>query len=163
MLVDVHAHLTYEKFDEDVDEVINKFKGIIITNGTFVEDNRKVLKLSKKYSNVKPALGIYPGHIIEMSDDELKKELKFIEENKPIAIGEVGLDGTYENMLHYAHNLKNPITMLHMLGVILPILGLVIFPLIGAFMSGSIKWYHLFILYNILFHAGVKLDFMNLY
>ncbi|MBS3172249.1 hypothetical protein J4438_01545 [Candidatus Woesearchaeota archaeon] len=60
------------------------------------------------------------------------------------------LDGTYENMLHYAHNLKNPITMLHMLGVILPILGLVIFPLIGAFMSGSIKWYHLFILYNIL-------------
>jgi len=98
MLVDVHAHLTYEKFDENVDEVINKFKGIIITNGTFVEDNRKVLKLSKKYSNVKPALGIYPGHIIEMSDDELKKELKFIEENKPIAIGEVGLDGTYENM-----------------------------------------------------------------
>lgn len=59
------------------------------------------------------------------------------------------LDGTYENMLHYAHDLRNPITMLHMLGVILPILGLVIFPLIGSFM-GSVKWYHLFILYNIL-------------
>lgn len=59
------------------------------------------------------------------------------------------LDGVYENMLHYAHDLKNPITMLHMLGVILPILGLVIFPLIGAFI-GSVKWYHLFILYNIL-------------
>ena len=36
MLVDVHAHLTYDKFDEDVEEVINGFKGIIITNGTFV-------------------------------------------------------------------------------------------------------------------------------
>jgi len=59
------------------------------------------------------------------------------------------LDGIYEKMLHYAQDLKNPITMLHMLGVILPILGLVIFPLVGAFIKG-IEWYHLFILYNIL-------------
>ena len=53
-------------------------------------------------------------------------------------------------MLHYAHNLKNPITILHMLGVILPILGLVIFPLIGSFLSGLVKWYHLAFLYNII-------------
>ena len=98
MLVDVHAHLTYEKFDEDLDEVIGRFKGIIITNGTFVEDNRKVLELAKKYSNVKPALGIYPEHVLEMNDDGLKEELKFIEDSKPVAIGEVGLDGTYGDM-----------------------------------------------------------------
>tara|TARA_Y100000310_G_scaffold345485_1_gene465537 strand:- start:6328 stop:7638 length:1311 start_codon:yes stop_codon:yes gene_type:complete len=36
-----------------------------------------------------------------------------------------------------------------MLGVILPVLGLVIFPLIGSFMGGAIAWYHLAILYNI--------------
>ncbi len=60
------------------------------------------------------------------------------------------LEGTYEKMLHYTHNLKNPITMLHMLGVILPILGLVMFPLIGSFLGGAIRWYHLAILYNII-------------
>ncbi len=58
------------------------------------------------------------------------------------------LDETYEKMLHYAQNLKSPMTMLHMLGVILPILGLVILPLIVSFMSG-VKWYYLFVLYNI--------------
>ncbi len=98
MLVDVHAHLTYNKFENDVDEVIGRFKGIVITNGTNVEDNRKVLDLAKKFPSVKCALGIYPGHVIEMDEKDLENELKFIESKKPIAIGEVGLDGTYENM-----------------------------------------------------------------
>jgi hypothetical protein len=71
------------------------------------------------------------------------------------------LDGIYEKMLHYAQDLKNPITMLHMLGVILPILGLVIFPLIGAFVQG-IQWYHLALMYNIflpltVYNVGVNI------
>ncbi len=63
---------------------------------------------------------------------------------------DVMLEGTYDKMLNFAHNLHSPITTLHMLGVILPILGLVMFPLIGSFMGGSIKWYHIMVLYNIL-------------
>lgn len=50
---------------------------------------------------------------------------------------DVILDGTYENMLHYAHGLKSPMTMLHMLGIILPILGLVILPLVVSFLNGG--------------------------
>ncbi len=61
---------------------------------------------------------------------------------------DVILSETYEKMLHYAHNLKNPITMLHMLGIILPILGLVILPLIVNFM-GEVRWYYIAVLYNI--------------
>ncbi len=72
------------------------------------------------------------------------------------------LDGTYEKMLHYAQDLKGPITTLHMLGVILPILGLVIFPLIGSFLNGLVKWYHLALLYNIIlpilvFYLGINI------
>src|SRR3989338_4003322 len=52
-------------------------------------------------------------------------------------------------MLHYAHNLQNPITMLHMLGIILPILGLVILPLVVSFME-NVKWYHLAVIYNVI-------------
>jgi len=63
---------------------------------------------------------------------------------------QVMLEGTYEKMLHYAHNLKSPITILHMLGIILPVLGLVMFPLIGSFLAGAVKWYHVAILYNVL-------------
>ena len=64
------------------------------------------------------------------------------------------LEGTYEKMLHYAQNLKSPITMLHMMGVILPVLGLVILPLVVSFM-GQVKWYHLSALYNIALPIGV--------
>lgn len=62
---------------------------------------------------------------------------------------EMELEGTYEKMLHYAHDLKSPITMLYMLGVILPVLGLVIFPMLASFMKGLVRWYHLAFLYNI--------------
>ncbi|HLD12330.1 MAG TPA: hypothetical protein VJB87_01920 [Candidatus Nanoarchaeia archaeon] len=62
---------------------------------------------------------------------------------------DIMIEGTYDKMLHFAHNLKNPITMLHMLGIILPILGLVIFPLIGSFLSGAVRWYHLAVLYDV--------------
>src|SRR3989338_7549186 len=66
----------------------------------------------------------------------------------------VMLDETYEKMLHYAQNLKSPLTMLHMLGIILPILGLVILPLVVSF-SENIKWYHLAMLYDIILPIGV--------
>ncbi|MEK6952401.1 MAG: hypothetical protein AABX29_05275, partial [Nanoarchaeota archaeon] len=61
---------------------------------------------------------------------------------------DVILNGTYERMMNYAHDIKNPITTLYMLGVILPILALIILPLMGTFLG--IKWYWLAFLYNIL-------------
>jgi len=67
---------------------------------------------------------------------------------------QVILDETYEKMLHFTHDLKSPITTLHMLGIVLPILGLVILPLLSAFVPEA-KWYHLFALYNIALPALV--------
>ncbi|MFA6888428.1 MAG: hypothetical protein WC254_02945 [Candidatus Woesearchaeota archaeon] len=61
---------------------------------------------------------------------------------------DVILEETYEKMMHYAQNLKSPITTLHMLGIILPILGLVILPLVVSFMA-EVSWYHIAALYNI--------------
>ncbi len=47
------------------------------------------------------------------------------------------LEETYEKMLRYSHDLKSPITMLYMLGLVLPILGLVILPMIASFMTSD--------------------------
>lgn len=65
---------------------------------------------------------------------------------------DVILDGTYDKMLHYAQDLKNPITMLNMLGVVLPILGLVMLPLIGSLIegSGTTKLIVLLAVYNVI-------------
>jgi len=62
------------------------------------------------------------------------------------------LQETYDKMLHYAHNLQSPITALHMLGIVLPILGLIILPLMVNFMP-EVKWYYIMMFYNIVLPA----------
>lgn len=97
-------------------------------------------------------------HLIEASLYEKGEERRIILIDKAL---DVILQETYEKMLHYAYNLKNPITMLHMLGVILPILGLVILPLLVSFMEG-IRWYHLAIVYNFMLPIMVYLMGRNI-
>ncbi|MEK6951777.1 MAG: hypothetical protein AABX29_02070 [Nanoarchaeota archaeon] len=75
---------------------------------------------------------------------------------------EVILNGTYEKMLHYAHDLRSPITMLYMLGVILPVLGLVIFPLMSGFLEGLVKWWHIALVYDVMLPIFVYVFGMNL-
>lgn len=114
---------------------------------------------TEKYSSVKESLDMYLDtwkkwniefieafHLIESSLYEGEESRRLNALDKAL---DVILDETYEKMLHYAHNLQNPITMLHMLGIILPILGLVILPLVVSFME-NVKWYHLAVIYNVI-------------
>ncbi len=97
-------------------------------------------------------------HLIESSLYEGSDERRLALLDKSL---DVILNGTYENMLHYAHSLKSPMTMLHMLGIILPILGLVILPLVVSFMSGGegsdpfVSAIYISVLYNISLPIGV--------
>ena len=95
-LIDVHAHLDFDDYKDDLDAVIQKNKDsdvkFVINNGVDVKSNRKTLELAEKYDLIKPALGIYPTHILEMTDEEIEQELQFIEQQDIIAIGECGLD-----------------------------------------------------------------------
>jgi len=106
LLVDVHAHLdlggyeVYGGVDKVIDESMKNGVKVIVSNGTGIESNRKVLEIAKKHPIVKVALGIYPTHCLEMmqagEEDKFASELKFIEEQierkRCIAIGEVGLE-----------------------------------------------------------------------
>ena len=113
---------------------------------------------TEKYSTIKESLETYlmtwkkwnlefieSFHLIEASLYEGEEKARVATLDKSL---DVILTETYEKMLHYAQNLKSPITMLHMLGVILPILGLVILPLVVSFMA-DVKWYYLALFYNI--------------
>jgi len=60
---------------------------------------------------------------------------------------ELVLSSNFERMIRYVHNLKNPLTAVYMLGVILPILGLVILAIAGALMEIHPIYY--FLLYNL--------------
>lgn len=94
-MIDTHCHLLKEYYS-DLEEVIKKMeKHIIIVSGTCTKDNKEVLSLCQKYSNVYATIGIHPEEI-----DNLKEEdFLFIENNllnpKVVGIGEIGLDYYY--------------------------------------------------------------------
>lgn len=78
---------------------------------------------------------------------------------------EVILEGTYERMMYYAHSLNNPITMLHMLGIILPVLGLVLLPLVASFIQEipvNVKLGLIVLMYNLVLPLGVYIIGMSL-
>jgi hypothetical protein len=62
---------------------------------------------------------------------------------------QVILDGVYEKMLKFTHNVKSPLTNVYMLGVVLPILGLALLPLASVMIGGILKSVHVFILFNL--------------
>ncbi len=129
---------------------------------------------TRKYTTIKESLDRYLEswrkdnlefvtsiHLIESSLFEPTEQRRLELLDKAL---DVILEGTYEKMLHYAQELKSPITTLHMLGVILPILGLVVFPLLGSFLQGLVQWYHLAFVYNILlpiFVLGYGLNILS--
>ncbi len=74
--------------------------------------------------------------------------------NRRIAILEkslqVVLDGVYDKMLKFTHNVRSPLTNVYMLGVVLPTLALALLPLASAMLGGALTVYHVFILFNLL-------------
>ncbi|MBR9699688.1 hypothetical protein GOV09_04485 [Candidatus Woesearchaeota archaeon] len=119
---------------------------------------------TEKYDTLKQSLDIYLNswrkYNVEFVEAFHLVESSLLEGDETRRLGaldralDVILEETYEKMLHYAHHLKSPITMLHMLGIILPILGLVILPLVVSFMEG-VSWLHLFFFYNIIIPVAV--------
>ena len=99
MLVDTHCHIFREYYD-DVDGVIKRARdnnvGMIIVNGYNMESNREVLELVKKYDIVYGALGIQPEEIDDYTEENLKFIEKHINDDKIIAIGEIGMDYHYD-------------------------------------------------------------------
>ena len=63
---------------------------------------------------------------------------------------QVVLDGVYDKMLRFTHDVKSPLTNVYMLGVVLPTLGLALLPLATAMLGGLLTWVHVFILFNLI-------------
>ena len=110
MYVDVHTHLTHEKFNEDLDAVIQRAiaAGLqaMVVNGLEPTSNRQILDLAEKHKQIVPALGIYPIDAINglvadlpfpVAKFDVDQEIDFIakkaSEGAVKAIGECGLDG----------------------------------------------------------------------
>ncbi|MFA5406481.1 MAG: hypothetical protein WC307_03950 [Candidatus Nanoarchaeia archaeon] len=114
---------------------------------------------ARKFAGMKEALDSYVDkwkdyspvfvdaiHLIEASlyqgDDEAR--VKMLDKALDLT-----LEGTFESMTRYANALRMPINLLYMLGIMLPVLGLVMFPIMGAFLSDIINPGILILLYDV--------------
>ena len=96
MIIDSHAHLDDKAFDQDRDEVIKKLKdnniGAVMNISAGLASARTSLALAKKYDFIYTSMGIHPCETGELTEENFKEIVKYLEEEKVKAIGEIGLD-----------------------------------------------------------------------
>lgn len=113
-----------------------------------------------KFSTIKESLDFYletwrgystefieAFHLIESSLFEPDESRRILTLEKSL---QVVLDGVYDKMLRFTHDVRSPLTNVYMLGVVLPTLGLALLPLASAMIGDYLKWHHVFILFNLI-------------
>lgn len=100
MFVDTHAHLFYENFKDDLDEVIQRAKNnsisYIIIPATDIQTAKTAINLSEKYDFIFVSVGVHP-HETKDWNKKLLEEIKSLSSHeKVVAIGEIGLDYYYD-------------------------------------------------------------------
>ncbi len=100
MFIDTHAHLFFENFKEDVDEVIQRAKdnGIdfIVVPATDIKTAKEVITLAEKYEQIYATVGIHPHDTKEWNESLLFEIEELAKHPKVVAIGEIGLDYYYD-------------------------------------------------------------------
>lgn len=99
-MIDTHCHITKEYYD-DISFLIDKIKksGVdkIIVNGCDMASNLEVLELVNRYDIVYGAIGFHPTELDKFDEKDLLWLEEHINDNKIVALGEIGLDYHYEN------------------------------------------------------------------
>jgi len=100
-LIDSHAHLDFDKFNKDRDEVIERAKNNGIVNivnvGSNLASSHRSLQLSQKYEMIYAVVGIHPHEAKHLDKNALKVLKDLSKADKVIGIGEIGLDFHYDN------------------------------------------------------------------
>lgn len=128
IFIDTHTHLHSKEFDADREAVIARAReaGVaqIITLGTGRASSRATLEIARRQPAVFAAAGIHPSeaHLAAPGDAEAIRQLAQ-QEDKIVAIGEIGLDfywdkthhqeqyDTFRAMLRIARELEMPVVI----------------------------------------------------
>jgi TatD DNase family protein len=102
-IIDSHAHLDWESFEEDRDSMIDRAfaSGVsqIVQAGVYLHNIAEALELAERYENIFCGVGLHPHEAkfwqADKSDDIIRQSCRH---PKVVAIGECGLD------FHYNHS-----------------------------------------------------------
>lgn len=95
-LIDTHAHLDDERFQDDLSAVLDRASAAgvrrIVTIGTTAASSATCVGLAGQHPLVSAAVGIQPNHVAEASGDAWDEVVKLVGRDRVVAVGETGLD-----------------------------------------------------------------------
>jgi len=96
MLIETHAHLYFDQFDEDREQVILRADeaGVkkIINIAVDLETSKQCIELAQKYEGLFATVGIHPNDSTKLGKDSLLELRELCGHKKVVAIGEIGMD-----------------------------------------------------------------------
>lgn len=108
-MIDTHCHLNFKAFNNDLTEVVRRFKEAggekVIVVGAKSDSSQKAIDIAGKNAMCFAAVGIHPHHIDDITSmSEAEKTLYQLASNsKVVAIGETGID-------YYTYKDNPPVT-----------------------------------------------------
>ena len=102
MLVDSHAHLDAPEFDADRDAVLARARAAGVMRQIVPAVNAagwpKLRELCARETGLLPAYGLHPMYLDDHRDADLVELRAWIERERPVAVGECGLDFFVEGL-----------------------------------------------------------------
>ena len=96
MLTDTHCHLDFKDFESDRNEVIKRSKeegvDLIVNVGSSLQGTKASIEISEENDFIYAAAGIHPHEADSVTEKDLEEFRKFLDRDKVVAIGEIGLD-----------------------------------------------------------------------
>lgn len=96
MLIDSHAHLDMEEYNDDIEKVLDRaLKGgisHIISIGIDIPSSQKALELAERYDFISSTVGFHPHNADEADIRKIDELIRLAGSKKVVAWGEIGLD-----------------------------------------------------------------------
>lgn len=104
MFIDTHSHLFSEKFEEDIDEIVQRAKANGVEKILLPNIDMESIEAMHKLEDSDPSffksmMGIHPCYVTEDYENELQKTKKWFSKRDYCAVGEIGIDLYWEKEL----------------------------------------------------------------
>ena len=101
MLIDAHAHLNDKRFDDDLEEALERAQladvQIIVNVGFDMPSSRRAIEIADTHENCYATVCLHPHDSKDLNKTLLQEFRELCAHPKVVAIGETGLDFHYDN------------------------------------------------------------------
>lgn len=101
MIVDSHCHLDFDRFDEDLNDVVARARAAhvshMVTIATTLAGFDKVFGVAERFDNIFCSVGVHPHEAEQEPDTSADDLVRRSKHAKVVGIGETGLDYFYDH------------------------------------------------------------------